>query len=102
MWTTLFMMLCSAVVGASTDARFTWNGYSWQLANCLFTSAYALYLRSTMDKVGSMLADDGDRLLGVKRVDAPRAKRRAAAYSRPGGWACICTDYCLGATRYDQ
>ncbi len=51
-WLTLCMMLVSAVVGASTDSRFTWLGYGWQLANCLFTSAYALYLRSVMDKVG--------------------------------------------------
>lgn len=50
-WGTLFMMLFSAVVGASTDVRFTWSGYSWQLLNCLLTSAYALYLRSVMDKV---------------------------------------------------
>ncbi len=45
------MMLVSAMVGASTDVRFTWAGYGWQVANCLFTSAYALYLRSVMDKV---------------------------------------------------
>lgn len=32
--------------------RFSWNGYGWQLINCLFTSFYALYLRSVMDKVG--------------------------------------------------
>eukprot|EP00197_Chlamydomonas_leiostraca_P010279 CAMPEP_0202885236 /NCGR_PEP_ID=MMETSP1391-20130828/41562_1 /ASSEMBLY_ACC=CAM_ASM_000867 /TAXON_ID=1034604 /ORGANISM="Chlamydomonas leiostraca, Strain SAG 11-49" /LENGTH=360 /DNA_ID=CAMNT_0049568479 /DNA_START=49 /DNA_END=1131 /DNA_ORIENTATION=- len=50
-WGTLFMMLFSAVVGASTDARFTWEGYSWQFLNCALTSAYALYLRSVMDKV---------------------------------------------------
>ena len=50
-WVTLCMMLVSAMVGASTDIRFTWNGYGWQLANCVFTSAYALYLRSVMDKV---------------------------------------------------
>lgn len=50
-WGTLFMMLGSAIVGASTDSRFSWYGYGWQLANCLFTSAYALYLRSVMDKV---------------------------------------------------
>ncbi|KAG2492125.1 hypothetical protein HYH03_009616 [Edaphochlamys debaryana] len=50
-WGCLGLMLCSAVTGASTDARFTWSGYSWQIANCFFTSAYALYLRSVMDKV---------------------------------------------------
>ncbi|KAJ9523828.1 hypothetical protein QJQ45_020029 [Haematococcus lacustris] len=50
-WGTLFLMLGSALVGASSDARFTWAGYGWQLVNCLCTSAYALYLRSVMDKV---------------------------------------------------
>ncbi len=44
----LFLMLASAFVGASTDVRFTWSGYSWQLANCFFTSAYALYLRRSV------------------------------------------------------
>lgn len=50
-WATLFLMLLSAMVGAYTDINFTWSGYSWQIANCAFTSAYALYLRSVMDKV---------------------------------------------------
>ena len=50
-WGCLGLMLVSAVAGASTDSRFTWLGYSWQIANCFFTSAYALYLRSVMDKV---------------------------------------------------
>lgn len=50
-WGVLFLMLGSAAVGASTDVRFTWTGYGWQIANCAFTSAYALYLRSVMDKV---------------------------------------------------
>lgn len=50
-WATLFLMLLSAIVGAYTDINFTWSGYSWQIANCAFTSAYALYLRSVMDKV---------------------------------------------------
>lgn len=50
-WLTLCLMLASAVVGASTDARFSWSGYSWQILNCVFTSAYALYLRNTMDRV---------------------------------------------------
>ncbi|KAI8474651.1 MAG: hypothetical protein J3K34DRAFT_406930 [Monoraphidium minutum] len=50
-WATLAMMLVSAVIGAYTDLSFTWGGYIWQIANCGFTSAYALYLRSVMDKV---------------------------------------------------
>lgn len=66
-WGTLFMMLGSAVVGASTDSRFSWHGYGWQLANCLFTSAYALYLRSVMDK--------------VRGGSAPRRGRGDAAHS---------------------
>ncbi|GLC39366.1 hypothetical protein PLESTB_000892400 [Pleodorina starrii] len=50
-WGCLGLMLVSAVTGASTDVNFSWTGYSWQIANCIFTSAYALYLRSVMDKV---------------------------------------------------
>lgn len=50
-WAVLCLMLISAFVGASTDTAFTWRGYSWQAANCIFTSAYALYLRSVMDRV---------------------------------------------------
>jgi GDP-mannose transporter len=50
-WATLALMLLSAMVGAYTDLSFTWSGYIWQIANCGFTSAYALYLRSVMDKV---------------------------------------------------
>lgn len=50
-WGTLGLMLLSAVVGAYTDVSFTWAGYGWQIANCAFTSAYALYLRHVMDKV---------------------------------------------------
>lgn len=50
-WSVLCLMLVSAIVGASTDTAFTWRGYTWQAANCIFTSAYALYLRSVMDRV---------------------------------------------------
>jgi len=50
-WSVLCLMMASAVVGASTDSKFSWHGYTWQAANCIFTSAYALYLRSVMDKV---------------------------------------------------
>lgn len=50
-WATLVLMLLSAIVGASTDVRFTWAGYGWQILNCGFTSAYALYMRAAMDKV---------------------------------------------------
>lgn len=50
-WAVLALMMTSAIVGASTDSKFSWRGYSWQAANCIFTSAYALYLRSVMDRV---------------------------------------------------
>ncbi len=50
-WGSLVLMLVSAVTGAATDSNFSWHGYSWQIANCVFTSAYALYLRHAMDKV---------------------------------------------------
>jgi GDP-mannose transporter len=53
-WGSLCLMLGSAVVGASTDARFSWPGYTWQAINCMFTSAYALFLRAVMDKVGEV------------------------------------------------
>jgi GDP-mannose transporter len=51
LWLCLFLMLASAAAGASTDTHFTFAGYAWQIANCLFTSAYALTLRSVMDRV---------------------------------------------------
>eukprot|EP00877_Chromochloris_zofingiensis_P006086 jgi/Chrzof1/1730/Cz10g18260.t1 len=50
-WGCLGLMLLSAIVGAYTDVSFTFRGYMWQILNCGFTSAYALYLRSVMDKV---------------------------------------------------
>lgn len=56
-WATLALMLLSAVVGAYTDLSFSWGGYIWQVANCGFTSAYALYLRSVMDKVSEHTTD---------------------------------------------
>jgi drug/metabolite transporter (DMT)-like permease len=56
-WGCLALMLVSAVAGASTDVRFTWKGYGWQIVNCVFTSAYALYLRSVMDRVKEHTTD---------------------------------------------
>ena len=50
-WCTLVLMLLSAVAGAASDVSFSWGGYSWVIVNCGFTSAYALFLRATMDKV---------------------------------------------------
>lgn len=51
LWLCLCLMLASAGAGAKTDKKFTYYGYAWQIANCLFTSAYALTLRNVMDKV---------------------------------------------------
>ncbi len=50
-WGCLGLIMLSAWVGASTDSRFSWSGYAWLIVNCVLTSAYALYLRSVMDKV---------------------------------------------------
>jgi GDP-mannose transporter len=56
-WACLGLMLLSAVIGAATDTSFNWGGYGWQVANCVFTSAYALYLRSAMDRVAEHTTD---------------------------------------------
>jgi GDP-mannose transporter len=56
-WATLALMLVSAAVGAYTDLSFTWSGYGWQILNCGATSAYALYLRSVMDRVAEHTTD---------------------------------------------
>jgi GDP-mannose transporter len=50
-WVSLFLMLVSAVAGAYTDLTFSMEGYLWQLANCVATASYSLYLRSVIDKV---------------------------------------------------
>ncbi|KAG2492123.1 hypothetical protein HYH03_009614 [Edaphochlamys debaryana] len=60
-WGCLGLMIISAIVGASTDARFSWEGYTWQVINCLLTSAYALHLREVMDKVAEH-TDDKQKL----------------------------------------
>jgi len=56
-WAALALMLVSAGVGAYTDRAFTWAGYGWQVVNCGCTSAYALYLRSVMDRVAEHTSD---------------------------------------------
>mmetsp|Transcript_6321 Transcript_6321/g.13954 ORF Transcript_6321/g.13954 Transcript_6321/m.13954 type:complete len:367 (-) Transcript_6321:835-1935(-) len=50
-WCCLILMVGSACFGGYTDLRFSLEGYMWQLLNCIFTSAYALYLSGTMDRV---------------------------------------------------
>lgn len=37
-------MVVSVLLGGATDSQFSAVGYCWQLVNCLFTAAYALYL----------------------------------------------------------
>lgn len=60
-WSSLMLMVGSALAGAATDMRFDATGYLWQLLNCCFTSAYALYLSSTMDRAAQHTSD-GKRL----------------------------------------
>lgn len=49
-WLSLGLMLISALMGGWTDAKFTVEGYSWQIANCVFTAAYSLYLSHVVRK----------------------------------------------------
>lgn len=56
-WGTLALMAVSAVLGALTDLEFSMRGYAWQVANCLFTSGYSLYLRGAMDRVAEVTDD---------------------------------------------
>jgi len=58
-WLALLLMTVSAVAGASTDMTFNLTGYSWQVANCLATAAYSLYLRTVMDKVQVLCGKTG-------------------------------------------
>ena len=37
-WACVFLMLASAAAGGLTDVKFSWEGYTWQLINCVFTS----------------------------------------------------------------
>lgn len=53
----LLLMVMSACFGGLTDTKFSWQGYTWQLVNCLFTSAYALYLSGVMDKIALHTSD---------------------------------------------
>ena len=53
-WSTMGLMVISAICGAATDLAFDLYGYVWQLINCFFTAAYSLYLRGVMDKVVGM------------------------------------------------
>eukprot|EP00198_Chlamydomonas_reinhardtii_P001783 XP_001691119.1 GDP-Mannose transporter, golgi apparatus [Chlamydomonas reinhardtii] len=81
-WGCLGLMLVSAVAGASTDSRFTWLGYSWQIANCFFTSAYALYLRSVMDKVAEHTTNK------QKWTSSAWCTTTTCCPSRPSWWRC--------------
>lgn len=55
-WSTLVLMTVSAICASATDLAFDFNGYLWQLVNCLFTAGYSLYLRGVMDKVVTLTA----------------------------------------------
>jgi len=48
-WASLALITVSALCSAATDLSFTYNGYAWQLTNCLATAAYSLTLRAAMD-----------------------------------------------------
>ena len=50
-WSSMGLVVLSAICGAATDMAFDVYGYVWQLINCFFTAAYSLYLRGVMDKV---------------------------------------------------
>lgn len=50
-WASLALICVSAVCGSMTDLAFVFEGYMWQLVNCLFTAFYSLYLRGVMDRV---------------------------------------------------
>lgn len=56
-WLCLALMIASAVAGGYTDASFSAAGYAWQLANCVLTSAYSLYLSGVMEKVTAHTSD---------------------------------------------
>mmetsp|Transcript_33501 Transcript_33501/g.84889 ORF Transcript_33501/g.84889 Transcript_33501/m.84889 type:complete len:389 (-) Transcript_33501:687-1853(-) len=60
-WSCVALMIMSAAAGGLTDTHFTWEGYAWQFVNCVFTSAYSLYLVRAMDKV-SVFTGDKQRL----------------------------------------
>lgn len=50
-WACLALMLTSVVSGGVSDAHFSWSAYTWQLVNCVFTSAYSLYLSGLTERL---------------------------------------------------
>lgn len=50
-WWCLVLIFISGLCSGLTDLEFNLEGYAWQFTNCIFTAAYALYLRRTMDAV---------------------------------------------------
>mmetsp|Transcript_11149 Transcript_11149/g.19506 ORF Transcript_11149/g.19506 Transcript_11149/m.19506 type:complete len:352 (+) Transcript_11149:19-1074(+) len=60
-WLCMLLMMSSAIMGGMTDVRFTAEGYSWQMVNCVFTSGYALYLSHVMVRV-QQHTSDGKRM----------------------------------------
>ncbi|XP_052185703.1 GDP-mannose transporter GONST2-like isoform X1 [Diospyros lotus] len=49
-WTSMFLMIISAITGGITDLSFDGVGYAWQIVNCILTASYSLTLRWVMDK----------------------------------------------------
>jgi GDP-mannose transporter len=39
-WASMGLMIVSAVLGGVTDARFSAEGYFWQLLNCVFSAGW--------------------------------------------------------------
>jgi len=58
-WFSLSLMLTSALAGAYTDLTFSAEGYMWQMANCLTTASYSLYLRSVITQVQVLSSKTG-------------------------------------------
>jgi len=87
-WMTLALMALSALCGAATDLEFSAAGYSWQIANCAFTSAYSLALRLMMEKGGDALwglVKGGGGSGGSASENAAAAAAAALAVGGGGG-----------------
>lgn len=58
----LAIMVVTAAGGAATDVAFSGPGYAWQLLNCLFTAAYALYLSHVTQRLSASAGTSGRRV----------------------------------------
>lgn len=50
-WAAVWLIILSSIMGGVSDLTFSWTGYTWQVANCVFTAAYSLYLKKVMEKI---------------------------------------------------